>query len=889
MGKIVKFLAISLIGLSLTLAISIHIPIVSVAQSSQAINLVQQGIELFEGEQFNQAVKIWNTALNQEQEQLSRAFILSNLSLAYQNLGQWSEAENSIAQSLEILENLALKTQTYTEILAKSLNSKAHLLWLKGNFERAIATWDMAANNYLQAGNQAQAVNCELNQTKALQALGFSSKAQKIANRIYQDLASIPSPKLKIRGLQRLGNVLRNVGNLPQSEQVLRESLDIAATPDTLLELGNTERALSDRYLETNQSQLAEQYAQAAIAHYQEAFNGESGNNFPAGLNQLSLAIAMGKWSQISSLLPQLRQSLDSLATSRIGIFARLNFARSLSCLKEITEQQNLTCVTKARRQKLNQIIHSQKKTDIAVPAWEQIAQEIKQTMQSAPDFRLKSYAIGELGKLYESQQKWQLAQKYTQQALLTLEGIQAPEIRYRWEWQLGRILKQQGNIKGAIKAYSLAIKTLKSVRRDLLTVNSEVRFSFRDYTEPLYREFVTLLLQDNQSERVNQENLEQAIESIDALQLAEVENFLNCDLDATLQLNRQPKSIDEIDPNTAFIYPVILEDRLAVIFKQPGQSLEYQINSVDQETVTQTIQKLKTAVIRGYGSQVLSYSQILYNWLIEPWEQYLEDSEQISTLVFILDGELRNIPMGVLYDVKKQEYLIEKHYALSLLPSFQVLDLQKTTLKELEVLGAGISEELQVQDKSFNSLEVTQELAKIQNTISSSILLNAEFTQANIQKNLDTEDYSIVHLATHGNFSSNPEETYILIYDSDVPRGSLLKARDLDVLLRNKNNQKPIELLVLSACETAEGDKRAALGLAGLAVRAGARSTLATLWQVSDQSTVKLMTKFYQELSVPGTSKAIALHHAQQSLLKEPNYRAPYYWSPYVLVGNWL
>ncbi|WP_019507912.1 CHAT domain-containing protein [Pleurocapsa sp. PCC 7319] len=889
MGKIFKFIAISLLGLSLTLAISVYIPVVSVAQSSQTINLVQKGINLFEGEQFDQAVNIWNTALDQEQEQLSRAFILSNLSLAYQNLGRWSEADNSIAKSLEILENLALKTQTYTEILAKSLNSKAHLLWLKGDFEQAIATWNMAADNYLEAGNQSQAINCELNQTKALQTLGLSSKAQEIATTIYQDLASIPSPEIKIRGLQHLGNVLRDVGNLPQSEQVLRESLDIAVNSDTLLELGNTERALSDSYLETNQPQLAEQYAQAAIAHYQEAFNEGKGNNFQAGLNQLSLAIAMGKWSQISPLLAQLRQSLDGLATSRAGIYARLNFARSLSCLKEITEQQNLTCVSKARRQELNQIIPSQKQPDIAMPDWEQIAQEIQRTIQQALDSKLKSYAIGELGKLYESQQKWQLAQKYTQQALLTLEGIQAPEIRYRWEWQLGRILKQQGHIEGAIDAYSIAINTLKSVRSDLLTVNSEVRFSFRDYTEPIYREFVTLLLQDNQSERVNQENLEQAIQSIDALQLAEVENFLNCDLDASLQLNLQPKSIDEINPNTAFIYPVILEDRLAVIFKQPGQSLEYKINPVDQETVAQTLQKLKIAVIRGYGSQVLSHSQVLYSWLIEPWEQYLEDSQQISTVVFILDGELRNIPMGVLYDAKKQEYLIEKHYALGLLPSFQVLDLQKTPSSELEVLGAGISEELQVEGKSFNRLEITKELAKIQNTISSSILLNAEFTQTNIQKNLDTEDYSIVHLATHGNFSSNPEETYILIYDSDMPRGSLLKARDLDVLLRHKGQKTPIELLVLSACETAEGDKRAALGLAGLAVRAGARSTLATLWQVSDQSTVKFMTKFYQELSVPGTSKAISLHRAQQALLKEPNFQAPYYWSPYVLVGNWL
>ncbi|MDJ0592369.1 MAG: CHAT domain-containing protein, partial [Pleurocapsa sp. MO_226.B13] len=271
----------------------------------------------------------------------------------------------------------------------------------------------------------------------------------------------------------------------------------------------------------------------------------------------------------------------------------------------------------------------------------------------------------------------------------------------------------------------------------------------------------------------------------------------------------------------------------------------------------------------------------------IEPLETYLENNNQITTLVFVLDGELRNIPMGVLYDSKQKEYLIQKQYALVLLPSFQVFDLQ-TTSTALKVLGAGISEELQVENKSFVGLNVTEELANIQNSIPSSILLNSEFTRPNIQKNLDTGDFSVVHLATHGNFSSNPEETYIVVYDSDAANASLLKARELDKLLRQSDKQKPIELLVLSACETAEGDERATLGLAGLAIRAGARSTLATLWQVSDQSTVKLMNRFYQELSIPGTSKAIALHRAQQELLDDPKYQAPYYWSPYVLVGNW-
>ncbi|MGK7953149.1 MAG: CHAT domain-containing protein [Xenococcaceae cyanobacterium] len=277
----------------------------------------------------------------------------------------------------------------------------------------------------------------------------------------------------------------------------------------------------------------------------------------------------------------------------------------------------------------------------------------------------------------------------------------------------------------------------------------------------------------------------------------------------------------------------------------------------------------------------------MVYNWLIQPLETYLESNEEINTLVFVLDGELRNIPMGVLYDSQKQEYLIQKPYALALLPSFQVFDLQKQSTP-LKVLGAGISEELQVENKSFVGLNVTEELGNIEAIIPSSILLNSQFTQANIQQNLNEGDFSVVHLATHGNFSSNPENTYLVVYDADTTKGSLLKARDLDKLLRQKGEQQPIELLVLSACETAEGDTRATLGLAGLAIQAGTRSTLATLWQVSDPSTVKLMTRFYQELSNPGTSKAIALHRAQQSLFDDPNYQAPYYWSPYVLVGNW-
>ncbi len=884
--KIYKFITICLLAISLTIVFSIYsLPSKSVAQSSSSIELLQQGIKLYETEQYKESIKVWQTALNQNFQPLSKALILSNLSLSYQKLGNWQEAEQAIISSLEILNSLDITTDTYAEILAKALNTEGSLMWLKGNFSEAVSAWDLAASNYLKVGDTENLIKCKLNQAKALQAEGLSSKAKEILEQIGQELNKTPDSQLKATGLRYLGNVLGKVGDFRASETVLQSSLAISESSDTLLELGNTERALSDSYLATNQSELADKYAEAALDHYQQAFN--SGNNIQAGLNQLSLAISLGKWSDIAFLIPKINQSLKPLVNSRVGVYTKLNFVRSVSCIKEIQDNHNFACVSKIHQEKLKQLL-AQQKLDIKNPDWSEIAVDIKNIIKQAPDSKTKSYGIGELGKLYESQKKWQLAQNYTQQALLAIEGIEAPEIRYRWQWQLGRILEQQKDISEAIAAYSAAIENLKVVRNNLLIVNPEVQFSFRDNIEPIYREFVDLLLQHDRGKKVSQENLEQAIQSIDTLQLAEIENFLNCDFGSSLQLNSSIKNIEYIDANTAFIYPIILQDRLEVIFKLPGQPLKYHTNFVAQATVEQTIRELKRAIIRGYANPTISRSQLIYQWLIAPLEPYLENHNQIITLAFVLDGELRNIPMGVLYDSQQQEYLIQKPYSLVLLPRFQVFDIQ-TQPTELKVLGAGISEELEVANRYFMALNVTEELANIESNISSSILLNSQFTQANIQDNLERGDFSVVHLATHGNFSSNPEDTYLLLYDSDSNQGSLLKARNFDQLLRQSAKQRSIELLVLSACETAEGDSRAALGLAGVAIRAGAKSTLATLWQVNDQSTVKFMERFYQELSLPGTSKAMALHRAQQALVNDPNYKAPYYWASYVLVGNWL
>jgi len=239
----------------------------------------------------------------------------------------------------------------------------------------------------------------------------------------------------------------------------------------------------------------------------------------------------------------------------------------------------------------------------------------------------------------------------------------------------------------------------------------------------------------------------------------------------------------------------------------------------------------------------------------------------------------LRNVPMAALHD--GQQYLIEK-YSIALTPGLQLLEPRSLTQLQLRSLTGGLSEPR----LGFSALPaVEDEIEQIRTNISSNVLLNQAFTSTALENKINTLPVSVVHLATHGQFSSNPEDTFILTWDKRF------NANTLSQLLqgRNQDNFPPIELLVLSACQTANGDQRAALGLAGLAVRSGTRSTIGTLWSVKDQSTAQAMIQLYNNLTKPDTNRAEALQQAQLFLLQQNQYQHPYYWAPFILVGNWL
>ncbi|WP_052128389.1 CHAT domain-containing protein [Neosynechococcus sphagnicola] len=494
------------------------------------------------------------------------------------------------------------------------------------------------------------------------------------------------------------------------------------------------------------------------------------------------------------------------------------------------------------------------------------------QQAQALEDPRSQSFALGSLAMVYEHTQQWQSAQHLTQQALQILQF--SPDLAYRWQWQLGRILKAQGDRTGAIAAYEAALQSLQTIRGDLVAMNPAVQFSFRQSVEPVYRQLVMLLLQMGTP---TQADLRQARSTIEALQLAELDNFYRA---ACVSANPilLDQVVDQVDPAAAVVYPIILADHLEVILKLPRQlELQHYSVSLPPGQVEKILEQLQQQLTRPYTTpEGKALARQVYDWLIRPAEAMLAQY-QVETLAFVMDGSLRNLPMAALYDGR--HYLVER-YRIARAPGLQLLDMAPLAQQPLQVLKGGLTEARQ----GFAALPyVGQELRAIQSIMPGRTLLNQAFTVANLQQQFNAHPFSIVHLATHGQFSSRSADTFLLAWDRRINVNELH-----ELFLATDRRQTAIQLLVLSACKTAAGDRRAALGLAGIALRAGARSTLASLWYADDQSSALLIQSFYQGLG-QGMSKAAALRHAQLQLLKSPDFRHPAYWAGFVLLGNWL
>jgi CHAT domain-containing protein len=333
---------------------------------------------------------------------------------------------------------------------------------------------------------------------------------------------------------------------------------------------------------------------------------------------------------------------------------------------------------------------------------------------------------------------------------------------------------------------------------------------------------------------------------------------------------------LDVVSPTTAVIYPILLPDRTELLVSLPTGLKRFSL-PVTADALTRETRQFRLALEKRTTWEFLPGAQQLYRWLITPLEPDLA-SLKIDTLVFVPDGPLRTIPMAALHD--GQRFLVEK-YALGITPGLNLTDPRPIGRERLKVLALGITEPVQ----GFSALpNVATELEALRTLFGSTTLLNQAFSVQALERELKQEQFTILHIASHGEFGSDIKNTFLLTFDD---RLTMDRLDQVVGLLKFRN--EPLELLTLSACDTAAGDDRAALGLAGVAIKAGARSALATLWNINDVVSSQLVAEFYHELKGPSVSRAEALRRAQTKVLSDPRYDHPGFWSPFLLINNWL
>ena len=360
-----------------------------------------------------------------------------------------------------------------------------------------------------------------------------------------------------------------------------------------------------------------------------------------------------------------------------------------------------------------------------------------------------------------------------------------------------------------------------------------------------------------------------------------------------------------------------------SIINSRKDNSQEKQNNPSPNEPIRQTVQfssrkeiltiakkfrkEVSNARNIGRNRKYLESAQRLYQLIIEPLEADLE-ANNVDILVFSMDSGLRLIPIAALHD--GEQFLIEK-YAVSLVPSFGLTDTRYVDVRQSPILAMGASlfeDEAPLPTMPLELRYITS------NPRQGEVFLNDQFTVNNfIIQNRRSDPFRIIHLGTHAQFVAGDfADSFIQFSDRQLKLPELRQISD--ELGWSTEDATPIELLVLSACETALGDEESELGFAGLAVQAGVKSALASLWYISDLGTLALMSEFYDNLSET-LIKAEALQVTQLSMLRGEvrvkdrelilsngdsvplpstfpkgslTLSDPYFWSAFTLIGNW-
>ncbi|NES69584.1 MAG: CHAT domain-containing protein [Okeania sp. SIO2D1] len=401
-----------------------------------------------------------------------------------------------------------------------------------------------------------------------------------------------------------------------------------------------------------------------------------------------------------------------------------------------------------------------------------------------------------------------------------------------------------------------------------------------------------------------------QTLANIEQNRNNEFADYFGSDLSSQITSTKNIREVltdiaDQTGKNSAIIYVTAYPEELQLVLYTPGsEPILKTIPEANRQKLMKVALELRVQITtpnKRYIDSYLSAAQKLYDWFIAPISAELK-AANIETLLFSMDEGLRTLPVAALHD--GTQFLVEK-YSLSLIPSVSLMDTNYRPLQDTRVLAMGASEF--VEQNPLPAVPV--ELKNIaQQLWQGNMFLNEDFTRDNLVIQRESNPYPIIHLATHANFRPGKVgNSYIQLWGTEKIK--------LDEVRELGWNEPAVELLVLSACRTAIGDSNAELGFAGLAVAAGVKSALASVWYVNDEGTLGLMTEFYSHLN-DTKIKAEALRQAQLAMLRgkvviaegelrgsgtrgvvtlppvledieNDNLSHPYYWAGFTMVGS--
>lgn len=733
----------------------------------------------------------------------------------------------------------------------------------------------------------------------------------------------------------RYGERLRAAGHLPEAEAVLMRAREVAAAGDqSLVYLAATELLAEVLLARRNYGEAGERF--------REVLAKSSATPMLASAAALGLGATQAAAGDTEASRARYREALDyaraasdpGLAASALARLAGLSTGdpeAALALLRRAAASADR--IEAGRERATSRLEIADTAGELATPGGRELAGELlaKARVEAADsrDPRLLSLAAGSLAERRYAAGDPDGALPLLTDAIQSAASYDGRDLLLRWEWLLGRILADQGDLAGATGAYRRAVEHIEAIRQDIPVQYRQGRSTFRDTLAPIYLGLADLLLRQAPSadDAGRQALLLEARDTVERTKASELRDYFG---DTCLIARRE--SVATLGTGTAVLYPVVLPDRLELLMGV-GSQLIQRTSKVAAKRFDRLVYAAVGSLRPGMDGRIPAYrigvAKALYDLMIKPFEADLA-AAKVDTLVLVPDGSLRLLPIAALWDGK--QFLAER-FATATVPGLTLFDPQPLNpvagstllaglsrpgpvvddlpqslwdtltsdlrgtptsagirglprLRSADLRGSGdvtrdASLSVQVQDR-LALPGVRKEIDNLARQSTSTVLLDQQFTLDSFGAELGDKPYRIVHIASHGFFGGEPEQNFIMTYDRRLDMDTLAS-----LLLPKQFDEQPVELLTLSACQTAEGDDRSPLGISGIALRSGARATLGSLWSVSDEATQELLPRFFQEL--PKTTKAKALQAAQGELIRQDRYRHPFFWSAFVLVGNWL